>query len=98
MTRPVLFLPAAQAELIEAQDWYERQAPGLGRQFREEIDVQVARIAAHPLRFPEMASGVHRARLRRFPYGLFFRVLDDALYVVACFHASRDPLIWRNRL
>ena len=44
-----------------------------------------------------MAPGIRRARLRRFPHGLFFRVLDDALYVIACFHASRDPLIWRGR-
>jgi hypothetical protein len=27
--RSVLFTPAAQAEVIEAQDWYEREAQGL---------------------------------------------------------------------
>jgi toxin ParE1/3/4 len=90
-------MPAARAEMIAAQEWYEREAEGLGRKFRDEVDFQVGRIAANPLRFPEMLSDVRRARLRRFPYGLFFRLLPDGVYVIACFHSSRDPFIWRNR-
>ena len=33
---PVRFTEAARAELIDAQDWYEAEAPGLGRRFRAE--------------------------------------------------------------
>ena len=29
----VIFTQAARSELIEAQDWYEGEAPGLGRRF-----------------------------------------------------------------
>jgi hypothetical protein len=31
---PVIFTQAARAELIDAQDWYENEASGLGRCFR----------------------------------------------------------------
>ena len=34
----VIFTQAARAELIGAQDWYEGEAAGLGRNFREAID------------------------------------------------------------
>ena len=91
-------MPAARLEMIEAQDWYEREAPGLGARFREEVDFQVNRIAANPLHFPEIVADARRARLRRFPYGLFFRVLPEAAYVIACFHSSRNPLIWQSRI
>ena len=97
MKLPVFFLPAARLELIEAQDWYERQAAGLGPHFGAEVDYQVSRIADNPLQFPEMLPGVRRARLRRLPYGLFFRASPDAIHVIACFHSSRDPVIWRSR-
>jgi hypothetical protein len=30
---PVIFTPSARAEMIEAQDWYERESPGLGTAF-----------------------------------------------------------------
>ena len=91
-------MPAARSEMSAAQDWYERKAGGLGRKFRDEADFQINRIAANPLQFPEILTGVRRARLRRFPYGLFFRLLPDAVYVIACFHSSRDPLIWQSRI
>jgi hypothetical protein len=39
-----------------------------------------------------------RGRLRRFPYGLFYRILPDALVVLACFHARRDPRRWQERV
>ena len=42
-------------------------------------------------------SDIRRALLRRFPYALFFRIVDDAVFVMACFHSSRDPRIWQHR-
>ena len=92
--RSVVLTPAAQAEVIEAQDWYEREAPGLGASFRAEVERVVHRLAANPLQFPD----VRRARLRTFPYGLFFWVVDDGVFVIACFHSSRDPRVWRRRV
>ena len=91
-------MPAARLEIIEAYDWYENEAHGLGRRFQDEVDFQVNGIATHPLRHPVLLEDVRRARLRRFPYGLFFRPLQDTIHVIACFHSSRDPLIWRARI
>jgi plasmid stabilization system protein ParE len=84
--------------LLEAQDWYEAETPGLGRRFRGEIDRTVRRITDNPLQFPLMFQALRRARVRKFPYGLFFTTTDDALIVVACFHASRDPRRWQERV
>jgi plasmid stabilization system protein ParE len=81
-------MPATQAEIIDAQDWYEREAKGLGARFRDEIESHVQRIATNPLQSPVMLRDVRRARLRRFPYSLFFRMLDDTIYVIACFHCQ----------
>jgi toxin ParE1/3/4 len=91
-------MPAARLEVIEAQDRYEKEAPGLGARFRAELDRQAVRILANPFHFPLMLDDVRRARLRRFPYGLFFRPLEDATYIIACFHSSRDPTIWQSRI
>ncbi len=84
-------------ELMEAQDWYEREAAGLGRRFREAINALTQRMTANPLQFPVVYENVRRALLRRFPYSLFFIIDDDTLFVIACFHASRDPSHWQKR-
>jgi hypothetical protein len=40
----VIFTQAARAELIEAQDWYEGEATGLGCRFGQAIDALIQRM------------------------------------------------------
>ena len=87
----VIFTQAARTELIDAQDWYEGEATGLGPRFRQAVDAVIERMSDNPRQFPNVLKNVRRALLRRFPYSLLFVIEDDALIVIACFHASRDP-------
>ncbi len=98
MIKSIIVMPAARLEIIEAQDWYEKEKMGLGAEFRAEIEYQLERIMEHPLRFPRMLANVHRAKLRRFPYGLYFRSHDEAIFIIACFHSSRNPIVWQSRI
>jgi len=98
VVHPVIFTPRAWVELIDAQDWYENEAPGLGRRFRTAVDAAVERMSTNPSQFPVVYKSVRRALLRRFPYALMFVIeADETLTVVACFHGSRDPAHWQRR-
>ena len=95
---PVIFTLPARAELIDAQDWYENEAAGMGRRFRQAVDAVIERMSASPRQFPVIYRNVRRALLRRFPYALMFVIdLDDTLTVIASFHGSRDPAHWQKR-
>jgi hypothetical protein len=50
------------------------------------------------LQFDLVHKEARRAMLRRFPYGVFFRVLSDRVQVIACLHTSRDPHRWQGRV
>ena len=93
----VLFTPPASAEVFEAQDWYEGEARGLGRRFRQAVEATAERISAGPGQFPVVFKTVRRARLRTFPYSLFFVAQEETSFVIACFHASRNPARWQMR-
>lgn len=95
--RSVIFGPAARAEMLDAVDWYDSHASGLGDQFVAEVEATITRIAANPLQFPAVLREVRRVRLRRFPYALFFRADDSEIFVLACFHSNRDPKRWQGR-
>jgi toxin ParE1/3/4 len=96
--RPISVTPIARRDLIDAQDWYESEAPGLGRRFRSAVDAVIKRISTNPRQFPVVHKNVRRARLRRFPYALMFVIEpDEALTIIACFHGSRDPSRWQER-
>lgn len=98
MTFAVIFLPAAREEATEAQDWYTKSTPDLGARFRAELDRTVRSLAVNPLQFPMIVRDIRRALLQIFPYALYFRLLHDSVYVIACFHSSRDPKVWRRRV
>lgn len=97
--RPLIFTQTARAELIDAQDWYEREAPGLGRKFRAAIAVVIESISDNPRQFPVIHKNIRRALLQRFPYALMFIIEpDESVTVIACFHGSRDPIRWQHRM
>ncbi|HEX4006960.1 MAG TPA: type II toxin-antitoxin system RelE/ParE family toxin [Acidobacteriaceae bacterium] len=85
--------------MIEAQDWYEAEGKRLGRRFRAAVDTLAERMTENPRVFPVVFANVRRALLRRFPYSLFFMIENDStLLAIACFHASRDPQRWQERV
>ena len=49
MSQRLIVLDEAEEELIEAEKWYERQRPGLGREFRTAIDDGMERLLKVPL-------------------------------------------------
>jgi plasmid stabilization system protein ParE len=91
------FRRIARLEYEEAALWYESQAAGLGVRFIEEIERAIGNVCEEPDRFPLMLGDVRAARVRRFPYSLFFRIRDEQAVVLAVFHARRDPNVWRQR-
>jgi toxin ParE1/3/4 len=97
MKRRVIVRPAADIDLDEARQWYERHRPGLGDEFLTMFDVLVRRIAENPLAFARLHRDVRRASMRRFPYGIFYRYLDDIVYIVAVFHGRRSPAAVKRR-
>ena len=93
-----LFRPAAAADVEEAFDWYERQRRGLGEEFLAAVAAILERIGANPDQFPVIHRETRRALLRRFPYGLYYRVIERQVVVVGCMHAMRDPTRWQSRI
>ena len=94
----VLFHADVANDLNEATRWYERQKPGLGRAFRNAFDETLDRVVSSPLRFTPVAEDMRCARLKKFPYGLFYEHVRGSVVVVyGVLHHSRDPELWRSR-
>ena len=88
----------ALRETGEAQEWYELQSSGLGEEFIAAIELQLKRLEQAPLLYAEVIPNVRRALLPRFPYGLFYTVRVDLVYVLAVLQDVRNPSLWpKNR-
>jgi plasmid stabilization system protein ParE len=96
--KPVILRPAAEADLADANGWYDRQRAGLGAEFLRAATHAANAISELPESYQILYRGVRRAPIRRFPFGLLYRVYPDCVVVIACFHGSRNPRVWRRRL
>ena len=94
----VEFVLAAEFELDEAVAYYTGKGEALAARFRSAVADGVARIAERPHAWQPVGGGARRYRLRRFPYGLVYRVKDDTATIYAVMHLKRRPQYWRSRM
>jgi plasmid stabilization system protein ParE len=90
--------PEAERDLADAATWYEDQLPGLGNRFLDEVLITFSAIAEAPLKYPTLHRDTRRALIHRFPFGIYFRVENTAIVVLAVMHGSRNPHRWKARV
>ncbi len=94
----VRFQNSAIREFQLARHYYSRIDPNLADRFRSAVDLVIARILENPDSLPKAGGGFRRIRVKKFPYSLFFKVLDaETIGVYAMAHTSRRPGYWRRR-
>lgn len=97
MKRIVRLREEADRDLTAAASWYEQQRVGLGHDFLDEALAALHRVAAQPLTYPVVHRNTRRALMTRFPFGIYFRVEESRIVVVAVVHGSRHPSRWQTR-
>ena len=91
-------LACAEAELVEAVEYYNQQLPGLGYEFAAEVKATFARLAAFPEAWPAFSACSRRCLVNRFPYGVLYHLQGERILVLAIMHLRRDPRCWQERL
>lgn len=93
----VVILEDAAGDLESGAQFYESCETGVGDYFFDSIlsdlDSLVLFAGVHPIYF-----GFHRMLSKRFPFGIYYEVEDDVVYVYAILDLRRNPLWIRNRL
>jgi plasmid stabilization system protein ParE len=94
----IIFSPEARLEFDEAERYYHRQAPYLGKEFRKEVLDTLPRLRNWPLAGPIELGEIRRLTLTRFPYKLLYSVELGYIYVIAVSHQHREPNYWIERI
>jgi len=92
MRQPAL-ARAAQRDITEAHRWYAARSAATAQRFLDELRAVVETIGNTPELFPVLQSGVRRARLRTFPFWVYYRVRGSYVRVVAVIHHRRDQAL-----
>jgi|GEM_PF-375091 len=92
----VEILPSAKKDLRRGFGFYERQALGVGIYFVDKLSSE-----ARALQF---TAGIHskrgklfRVKSKKFPYWIYYAIVDSVVYVSAILDARQDPLKIQQR-
>lgn len=97
MSFAVKLRPEATGDLLDAARWYQKQRQGLGHEFLDDVLGTLTHIESNPLMYPVVHRNTRRALIHRFPFGIFYRIVNDVAVVVAVMHCGRHPRRWKER-
>lgn len=94
----LIYHPDAEAELIEAAQYYDRRVATLGVQFLDDASRAISMILETPERWRIIEEDVRTHLLPRFPYAVYYRAFPDRIHILAFKHHSQHPDYWRYRI
>jgi plasmid stabilization system protein ParE len=93
----VRIVDAAERDLEDGYRFYEQQSPGLGSYFLDSLYSDIDSLAyfegIHPVFF-----GYHRLLSKRFPFAVYYEVLEEEVLVTAVLDCRRNPSWIREKL
>jgi len=93
----LIIKPLAEIDAKEAMLWYNDKLEGLGREFLLSLDAKINAIQRNPKQFPIKYKNIRRALIDRFPYGIFYIIENETIYILAIIHTKRNPTTWKKR-
>lgn len=97
MALPLVLHELADAEALDAYDWYAARDLVAAEKFRSALLEAMDQIAERPELSPPFDGSLRRRLLHGFPYGVLYEAGADTVFVVAIMHLHRKPDYWRGR-
>lgn len=86
MIRRVEIHRRAREDIRAAAKWYRGQRAGLDRDFLDCIEQALIQLEGKGDLLSPVYRDCRRIWVKRFPYGIFYRLADDRITVVAVLH------------
>ncbi len=92
------FAAEAKVEIKKAASYYEGCKDGLGKAFLQELESAINSISESPTRWRTIKVNFRRCLLKKFPYGIIYKIDEDEIFVAAIMHLKRKPDYWHKRI
>jgi plasmid stabilization system protein ParE len=90
-------LDAAEKDLEEGYRFYERQSSGLGFHFLDSLYSDVDSLSYFEGIHPQV-FGYHRLLSKRFPFAVYYKIVEGEVLVTAVLDCRRNPSWIREQL
>ncbi len=90
----VVISAAAESDIETSFLWYRDRNALIADAFRAEVFGVIDAIAESPLSRPPDEEGNRHCVVHRFPYSVYYEVLDRTVTILAVAHHRRKPGYW----
>jgi plasmid stabilization system protein ParE len=97
VSTPVIFRPAALADIERIYDELDQVRAGLGEQFAARLRNVLELIEAQPRLYGVVWEDMRAVRLRQFQYVLYYVTSEARTDVLAVVHGARKDSSWKSR-
>ena len=87
----LIIRPHAVEMAENAYQWYEEQQTGLGDLFMSELDSCYDKIEVWPISDNIIRKDFRQIVLKRFPFVIVYKIVQERVVVYSVFHTSRNP-------
>ena len=92
------FHPGAEREYLQTIAYYEEKSRGLGASYMAEFEPIMAYICNAPHRHKVIFEDIRKLSMKRFPFNIMYRIIDDTVQVLAIAHKRQRPKYWIERI
>jgi addiction module RelE/StbE family toxin len=90
----VRYTRRALSDLVSIYTYLDQRAPAAARAVKELIERRTASLADFPLMAPETDEpGIRELTIVRYPYKVYYEVVDDEVWIIHIRDARRQPWI-----
>jgi plasmid stabilization system protein ParE len=86
----LVFSALADQQLIEIVEYYNRIDIKLKKRFLKELKFALKSISENPYIYSKRYKNYRRVNLKKFPYGVFYKISEDHIMINVVLHAKRN--------
>jgi len=99
MSYQLFVRPEVDADITEAETWYEQRQEGVGKDFTRTVRNAIGQLPKNPLlyRLRHRRLGIRWFYPPRYPYRIVYRIEGQSIVVLALLHAKQHDRHWLKR-
>lgn len=90
MVKDVIILKEVADDLNDGKAFYDKREPGVGDYFWDSLLADIESLVLYA-GIHRREHGFYRTLAKRFPYAIYYDIVDDIAYVVAVLPMRRNP-------
>lgn len=86
----------AEVDFDKSYEFYYEESPKVADAYFKSINLAFDYIKQNPTSFPMVHKDIRKYVVQKFPFVIYYRLLESTVQVIAIFHTSRRPEIWND--